>query len=97
MTDSVKAEAKKRQDYDSDPPRCFLCVYFKREPAKKYSERPIKGKGNTLKMVRVRLPPSIQNPLVDRCTFGNFECSPAGVCNAWRGRNGDILEKDEGK
>lgn len=84
---SARDQAKDRQDYDPDPPRCFLCVYFKRELAKKYGERIINGRPT-----RVRLNATPYNKTVTRCTFGNFEVSPAGICNEWRGRNGETLE-----
>jgi len=36
----------------------------------------------------------IHNPMIDRCTFGNFEVRPHHVCNEWHGRDGARLVDD---
>lgn len=88
------AAAKARQDHDADPPRCLNCVYFRREPHTKFIEREVKQRNGKLKMVRIpakRHP--VRNPLVDRCSFGNFEVKQHHICNEWHGHAGDSLEK----
>lgn len=84
------ARAKSQQDYDNDPPRCITCVYFRREPHTLYADRKIvtrRGKEKTVK-VRKRAHP-ISNPIVDRCSFGNFEVKAHHVCNEWHSHSGE--------
>ena len=87
------AAAKAAQDHDSDPPRCANCCYFRREPHTKYIERAVlsrKGKPQVIK-IRLRKHP-VNNPIIDRCSFGNFEVKPHHVCDAWHGRDGSKIE-----
>lgn len=37
----------------------------------------------------------VRNPLVDRCTFGNFEVKHYGVCDEWRTRDGQSIAKED--
>lgn len=93
-------DPKIRQDYEASVPRCWTCVYFKRvaEPAGlKTVTRMIKtgrhGRRKPVEM-QVRPKPSRVNPKVDMCTFGNFQCSPSGVCREWHSREGERLESE---
>jgi hypothetical protein len=85
--------AKAEQDYDPDPPRCRTCVYFRHEPEILKIERTLKRRGGKTKtvMVPARAHPS-RNPLVMRCTFGNFKVSAQGICNEWRNHAGERVE-----
>lgn len=88
------AEAKRRQAHDADPPRCATCVYFRREPHQLYADRTSRS-GRQIR-VKVKAHPK-RNPLVERCSFGNFEVRPHHVCDEWKGRNGDTLEPPSGE
>ncbi len=83
------------QNFDDDPPRCFTCVYFRREPHVLFRE--VKKTTRSGK-VRIRKEPvrkhPILNPTVDRCSFGNFLVKGHSVCDEWHGKNGDKIEKD---
>ena len=84
------------QGYDKDPPRCFTCVYFRREPHTLYkttTRTTRRGKVVTSK-ARVKSHPT-KNPIVDRCSFGNFLAKPYAICNEWHGKDGARLESDE--
>jgi hypothetical protein len=89
-----KAEqTKQAQGYDGSPPRCATCVYFRREPHTLYLERTIKTRKGRVKTIRVRAKRHpINNPIVDRCSFGNFETKPHALCDEWRSRDGETLE-----
>lgn len=94
--DARTARAKAEQDYESSPPRCVTCVYFRREPHTLFrSVEKITRKGKT-KMIKVpmRAHPR-NNPIVDRCSFGNFLTRPHSICNEWRTRDGERLEATE--
>jgi hypothetical protein len=82
------AAAKALQGHDTDPPRCANCAYFRREPHTLYLER--RSRGGRLMRVKARANPK-SNPLVDRCSFGNFEVKPHHICNEWHGRDGTRL------
>lgn len=84
---------KIRQGYDEDPPRCFTCVYFKREPARPSVTRKVIGRQGkeTLLVIPLKKHPQ-RNPLIDRCTFGNFQIKPQAVCDEWHSRTGERLE-----
>lgn len=89
------ARAKSEQDYDGSPPRCATCVYFRREPHTLNLERTVttrKGKAKTIRVPAKRHP--INNPIVDRCSFGNFLTKPHALCNEWRTREGERLDVD---
>lgn len=94
------AAAKTQQDYDPDPPRCFNCVYHRHEPERKYVEREIRTRKGKVKkiLVRVKSNPHL-NPMVHRCTFGDFIVQLSGICNEWHSRKGEILisETDDGR
>lgn len=88
-------ESKVAQGYDGDPPRCMTCVYFRREPHTMWIDRTWttrKGKVKTVK-VRARKHP-VSNPIVGRCSFGNFLTKPSAICNEWHNRQGERLECD---
>lgn len=86
---------KARQDHDSDPPRCMNCVYFRREPHTKFIERQVKTRKGKVKTVLVPLKRHpVRNPLVDRCSFGNFDVKPHHVCNEWHSRAGESIQDD---
>jgi hypothetical protein len=88
-------EAKAQQDYDPNPPRCFECVYYQRKLRKEYEERQgITRRGKPI-VRKVQLPRNRANPMIERCTFGNFEVTGKGVCNEWRNRNGERIQSDE--
>lgn len=97
MADDVRtARAKADQDYEASPPRCVTCVYFRREPHTFFrlvEKRTRKGKAKLVK-VRVRSHP-LTNPIVDRCSFGNFLTRPNAICNEWRTRDGERLDNPE--
>lgn len=87
------AQAMAQQDYDANPPRCLTCVYYVRQPERPYCERTMKGRRNTVRHVRVKLKAHPhRNPLVDRCTFGNFIVKPSAVCDEWHSREGERIE-----
>lgn len=92
-TEDARIErAKQQQDYDHSTPRCATCVFCRTEPKQPYLERTTtsrKGKQKT-QLVKHRAHP-VRNPLVDRCTFGNFIVSRNGVCNEWRSREGERI------
>lgn len=100
-TEQMKAEegtervqrAMAAQDYDPAAPRCATCVYFKHEPLVRLVERTLDSRhGKKTRKVMVRLRPHpTRNPMVDRCTFGNFLVKPAGVCNEWHSRSGERI------
>ena len=80
------------QDYDPAAPRCATCVYFKHEPLVRLVERTLDSRRGKTRKVMVRLRPHpTRNPMVDRCTFGNFLVKPAGVCNEWHSRSGERI------
>ena len=87
------ARAKAEQDYDGDPPRCLTCVYFKRQPLVPYVERTLKGRSSKkVRQLKIKARAHHdRNPIVDRCTFGNFQVNGYGVCNEWRNRAGERI------
>ena len=70
--------ARAGQDYESEPPRCFNCVYFKR--ARLHGQR--------LKKTRK----GVQRD-VDWCKFGNFPVNTRAICAEWRSHSGETLEE----
>ena len=86
-------ERKRDQDYEPDTPRCLTCCYFKREPldnALNYVQR----RSRKGKLITVKVPPNRRrkvNPIVDKCTYGDFQVKPGGVCREWHGRDGSKL------
>lgn len=97
MSDDARtAKAKATQDYDGNPPRCVTCVYFRREPHTMYVERTIKTRKGKTKTVTVRAKKHpLSNPLVDRCSFGNFLVKPSAVCDEWRNRDGEHVKSED--
>lgn len=91
----MSRDPKAEQDYDPNPPRCYECVYFSRRPVKDFTERTVTTRKGTKKVVKVPVRRSRANPVVERCTFGNFEVTGRGVCNEWRNRNGERIEGDD--
>lgn len=86
--------AKVQQDYDSNPPRCATCVYFRREPHTLYVDRQVKTRSGKVKMIRTKAKKHpTRNPLVDRCSFGNFQVKPHHVCNEWHSHSGERIEE----
>jgi hypothetical protein len=97
MSDDARAvSAKLEQDYDNDPPRCATCCYFRREPHTLFRMQEVKTRKGKLVMrkVSVRKHP-ILNPIVDRCSYGNFLVKIHHVCNKWHGRDGSKIEGEE--
>ncbi len=94
--DARTARAKAEQDYESSPPRCVTCVYFRREPHTLFSDRQrISRRGRIIHYrVKLRAHPR-DNPIVDRCSFGNFLTKPHAICNEWRTRDGERLVDSE--
>lgn len=81
------------QDYEPDTPRCLTCVYFKREPLDNALNL-VQRRSRRGNLIMVKLPPSRRrrvNPIVEKCTFGNFQVKPGGVCKEWHGRDGAKL------
>lgn len=91
--DARTARAKAEQDYDSNPPRCVTCVYFRREPHTLYAVRErVSRRGNVIRTrVKLRSHPR-SNPIVDRCSFGNFLTKPSAICNEWHSHAGERIE-----
>ncbi len=81
-------DAKKSQGHDNDPPRCATCVFYRHEPHTLFREV---TKGKKTIRVPVRRHP-INNPMVERCSFGNFEVRKHHLCDEWRNRKGEVLE-----
>lgn len=92
-TEDARIErAKQQQDYDPNTPRCASCVFCRTEKATPYLERTWVTRSGKQKTQRVRnRTHPLRNPLVDRCTFGNFIVSRNGVCNEWRNREGERI------
>ncbi|HGM6773283.1 TPA: hypothetical protein ACKQAW_003892 [Stenotrophomonas maltophilia] len=85
--------AKAKQNFDADPPRCMTCVYFRREPHTLHREVvKLSRKGKP----RIRKEPlrkdPILNPIVDRCSFGNFLTKPYAICDEWHSRTGEVID-----
>ena len=97
MSDDARtAQAKRAQDYDPNPPRCLTCVYHRYEQERRYVERRITGRNGRIRVQRFKiLGFPIKNPMVDRCTFGNFIVKPSGVCDEWHSRDGERIEQPE--
>lgn len=95
--DHRTTRAKVEQDFDGNPPRCATCLYFRREPHTLYTERVrMSRSGKPVKQrIRLRSHPT-NNPIVDRCSFGNFLTKPHAICNEWRTHQGDRLATLEG-
>lgn len=91
--DARTAKAHAAQDYDPNPPRCATCVYWKQGPQDRYLERQVKGRSGKVRTVRFkqRAHPT-RNPIVNRCTFGNFRVSLHSVCNEWHSREGERID-----
>lgn len=49
--------------------------------------------GKTLRVIKqpVRKHP-LTNPVVERCSFGNFEVRHHHLCDEWRSRSGEVLD-----
>jgi hypothetical protein len=94
VTDDERIEkAKRQQDYDADTPRCFTCLYFKRE--RRFDQRLVKKRSGGMKVVTFPVKKRIgTSHLVDRCAFGNFEVKAGGACKEWRGRQGEVLAEE---
>lgn len=85
--------AKAKQNFDADPPRCMTCVYFRREPHtlhRKVVKLSRKGKPRIRKEPLRKDP--ILNPIVDRCSFGNFLTKPHAICDEWHSRTGEVID-----
>ena len=96
MTDQRSKDAKAQQGHDADPPRCMTCVYFRREPHTLYTDRQTSGRSGKVRTIRVKLRPHpLKNPLVDRCSFGNFLVKGHHLCDEWHSHDGSKLESDE--
>ena len=93
MSDDAKTkQAKEAQDYDPTPPRCGTCVYWKQGPEERYLERTVKGRSGKVRTIRFKQRPHpTRNPIVNRCTFGNFKVSLQGVCNEWHSKDGERI------
>lgn len=93
-------DRKAIQDYEASVPRCWTCVYFKRQAAPsepKTVTRMLKTSRNGRRkpvQMEVRPKPSRVNPKIDMCSFGNFQVSPSGVCREWHSSNGERLESE---
>lgn len=93
-TDEARvARAHRAQQYDSNPPRCLTCVYFKR---RLLNDEPQEARVRTRKGYRmVMRKPKRQtrvNPMVEKCTFGNFVTKGYAVCDEWHSREGERIE-----
>lgn len=93
MADDIKTVlAKREQDYDADPPRCGNCVYQKQGPQDKYIDKVVRSRKGNVRTVRLKKRPHpMQNPIVNRCTYGNFKVSLHAVCNEWRSKLGETI------
>lgn len=91
----MSESAKRQQGYDNDPPRCVSCVYFRREAYTRYAEREKVSRSGKVRVVKFqkKVHP-LKNPLVDRCSFGNFLTKPHAICDEWHSRQGERLESD---
>lgn len=85
--------AKRQQDYDPNPPRCFSCIYFRRAPLKQFVQRTVTSRSGKKRTVLVPLKKGRVNPVIETCTFGNFEVVGRGVCDEWRNRAGERLDR----
>lgn len=85
--------AKAAQNFDPDPPRCMTCVYFRREPhtLHRFVSRPNRRGNMVTRKVPLRKDP-ILNPIVDRCSFGNFLTKPHAICDEWHSRAGEVID-----
>lgn len=92
--DSPDDCAKRFQGYDPSTPRCATCVYFRREPHTKYRLVERLTRSGKLRIFKepVRKHP-VNNPVVDRCSFGNFITRPQACCDEWRDLNGGKIAK----
>ena len=84
--------SKREMGYDSDPPRCFTCVYFRREPATPHEIISRKFRRGVKQVKWTKRSHPITNPIVDKCTFGHFETTAKAVCDEWHSRNGEVIE-----
>lgn len=85
-------DRKLEQGYDPDTPSCRTCLYWVREPRNRFIKTIVKTRKGKTREVLVRARKSSSNPTVDKCTFGNFENHPHGLCNEWRTKDGQRLE-----
>ncbi|WP_141098736.1 hypothetical protein [Stenotrophomonas pavanii] len=94
MKESHDDKQKRQQGYDPSTPRCATCLYFRREPHTIY--RMVEKRGRSSK-IRIRKEPvrkhAIHNPVVDRCSFGNFITRPQAACDEWRNSEGECIAK----
>lgn len=80
-TTTEREEARKRgQGYDKDTPRCGTCLYFTMGTCQERALARRRGYGFEA---------------LQRCTFGDFQTSPVGLCDEWRNRAGDRLQKPD--
>lgn len=87
--------AKARQNFDADPPRCMTCVYFRREPHTLHELRQVKNRRGKVKTIKVPMrKDALLNPIVDRCSFGNFLTKPHSVCDEWHSRTGEVIDSE---
>jgi hypothetical protein len=49
------ASAKRRQDYDESPPRCFTCVYHRHAPRARHVEREVTGRSGKVRVQRFKI------------------------------------------
>lgn len=94
MKDPAAAKAKIEQGHDADPPRCATCVYFRREPHTMFRLVEKKRRnGNGTKIIKVPAPKHpLLNPIIERCSYGNFQVKPHHLCDRWHSRQGERLE-----
>jgi len=87
--------AKLRQNFEEDPPRCMSCVFFRREPHTLFELRQVKNRRGKLRTIKVsKRKDAVLNPIVDRCSFGNFLTKPHAVCDEWRNRTGEVIASE---
>lgn len=90
----VQSGAMARQNFDADPPRCMTCVYFRREPHTLYREVVSMSRRGKPRIRKVPMrKDAVLNPIVDRCSFGNFLVKPHSVCDEWMSRQGESIER----
>ncbi len=91
----VQSGPMARQNFDADPPRCVTCVYFRREPHSLHELRQVKTRRGKVKTIKVpKRKDAVLNPVVDRCSYGNFMVKPHSVCDEWHSRSGETVERE---
>ena len=77
-TSTEREEARKReQGYDPDIARCGNCLYFTMGTEQERALARKRGYGFSA---------------LQRCTFGDFNTTPVGICDEWRNRAGERLQ-----